>query len=188
MTAFYDNRLTENFHQEAIALDTNVLSSLFLDKMYWEDFMNIFSANQLLIDPIVKLEFLRGAFRVNAYEEQSKFLTSHRFTSMADNHDIQTKIYEHVFNVARIYSHQGNPSIPLGDIFIIARLAVYDQSVLFLTRDYGDFDTMLFDRKAIVSIERKLRNKLGPPEIVEHIQILQFNHEKYQVCLDTLPK
>lgn len=41
----------------------------------------------------------------------------------------EKKVYEKVFDIARIYSYKGNPNIPLGDIFIIARLSLYSYNV-----------------------------------------------------------
>lgn len=188
MAAFYNVDLKEKIQDEALVLDTNLLSSLFLDRKCLEDFMTIFPKNPLLLDPIVKLEFLRGAFRADTYKEQNDFLEYVRLGNMADNQDIQIKIYDYTFNIARICSHRENPNMPLADILIIGRLAVYEQTVFFITRDYDDFNTILFDRLGIVSLERKLKSKLGPREIVENFQILKFNHNKYKKCLETLPQ
>jgi predicted nucleic acid-binding protein len=153
------------------------------DKNFLIDFLNIFDDNIFLIDPVVRIEFLRGAYKNDIYKERTSFLEFEKFQSMRDHHLTEKKVYENVFDIARIYSHKGNSNIPLGDIFIIARLAIYNYNVLFITRDFSDFDSILFDRIAIVSIERKLKNR----DQVEHIQILRFNQTKYSKCLSSLP-
>ncbi len=186
MSAFYDPNVISEIKKELLVLDNNILSSLSGDPDYLTTFMQIFKANNLLIDPIVRIEFLRGAFKNNAYEEQKKFLEFEKFNNMMDNQIIQKKVYERVFDIARIYSHKGNPSIPLGDIFIIARLSIYLYNVLFITRDYSDFDSILFDRVGVVSIERKLKDKVKQATL-EHIQILKFNSSKYNKCMEQLP-
>ena len=182
MNVHYDPQVIEEIKERYLVIDTNVLSSCSSDKDFFKSFLDIFKNNYILIDPIVKLEFLRGAFREETYKEKSKFLEFEKFNMMVDHQEIYKNIYEKAFDIARIYSHNGNSGIPLGDIFIIARLATLNENYLFLTLDKSDFSTLLFDRLAVLSFERKIR-----VEVLEHLQILKFNNSKYKECFKKLP-
>src|SRR5438067_1072027 len=116
MNSYYNEELIKNIQSELLVLDTNVLSSLATDKEYLQEFLKIFERNTLLIDPIVKIELLRGAFKVGAYEELLKFLEFEKFDNMIDNIQLREKLYSSAINIARICSHHENPSIPLGDL------------------------------------------------------------------------
>ena len=168
-----------------IIADTNVLSAWSSSTDYYQAFFNIFQNNSIWIDPIVKLEFLRGAYQEKTYKEKTNFLKIEKFSTLVDHQDIYKKVYITAFNIARIYSHHGKPNVPLGDILITARLEV-GKDFLFLTEDIEDFPTLLFDRLCIITFERK-RNK-DNSEYLEHLQLIQFNQEKYKKCLVNLPQ
>lgn len=183
MNSHYNPQLIEEIKSELLVLDNNVLSSLASDHDYLKEFLKIFKNNILLIDPTVKIELLRGAFKIDAYNELLKFLEFQRFDNMVDNVHVLQSMYKNAIDIARVYSHHDNPSIPLGDLLITARLSIYHFDVLFLTRDKGDFGTLLFDRLGVVSIERKFKKKDG----IDHINIFRFNHSKLSKCLKSLP-
>lgn len=182
MNAYYNPQTIEKIRGTYLVFDTNVLGSYSSDVEFFKTFNEIFKDNIILIDPIVKLEFLRGAFREQTYKEKSRFLEYEKFSTMVDHQEIYKKTYENAFNIARIYSHNGKSSIPLGDILIISRLASYKENCLFITLDKSDFSTLLFDRIAIFTFERKVKT-----EVLEHIQLLRFNQSKYRKHLSNLP-
>src|SRR5262249_53720862 len=103
-----------------------------------------------------------------------------------DHADIYKKVYMNAFDIAKIYAFNGNPNIPLGDLFIVSRLMAYDKNYLFATLDKSDFSTVLFDRIGIISIERQSLNKDRPRDVVDHISILKFNQVKYKTLLSKL--
>ncbi|MBI2074570.1 MAG: hypothetical protein HYT83_01890 [Candidatus Levybacteria bacterium] len=186
MNVYYDSLKLGTIKNKYLVLDTNVLSSCSSDVEYYKVFFEIFKANPILIDPIVKLEFLRGAYKEQTYKEKNKFLTIEKFFPMADHQDIYKRMYDNAFNIARIYSHHGRSDVPLGDILITARFGIYKDDRLFLTEDMNDFLTLLFDRISIITFE-KIRNK-DKSEYLEHTQLLRFNHKKYEDCLKNLPE
>lgn len=185
MNVYYDTNTISVIKDSYLVPDTNILSACSSDVDYYKTFFQIFKNNSILIDPIVKLEFLRGAYREKTYKEKAEFLRIENFLLMVDHNDIYKKIYKNAFNIARIYSHHGKSDIPLGDILITSRLEVYKDERLFFTEDISDFSSLLFDRIGIITFER-IRNK-DKLEYLEHAQVLKFNHQKYQVCLKNLP-
>jgi len=169
-----------------IIIDTNVLSDSSSDPEFYQTIYGILKNNPILIDPIVKLEFLRGAYIEKTYREKSAFLKIEIFNPMVDHQDIYKKVYDSAFNIARIYSHNKKSNIPLGDILITARQEVQNSdNYYFLTEDREDFTALLFDRVAIISFERF--NKDGQ-DYLQHLQLLKFNHKKFKKCLDNLPQ
>lgn len=168
-----------------LVLDTNVLTSCASDADYFQEFLSIFKNNHLLIDPIVKVELLRGAVAINAYEELVTFLSFERFDYMKDNFSTLNKIYSSSIDIARVYNHHEKPKMPLGDLLIAGRLSLYAFDVLFLTKDNNDFGTLLFDRLGVVSIERKIKKRGAA---IDHINIYQFNQQKLEECLSKFPE
>lgn len=184
MKVYYESSKLTPHKEKYLVPDTNILSSCSLSGDYFTEFLKMFSENSILIDPIIKLEFLRGAYQENTYKEKKTFLEYENFFDMVDHQEIYKNVYSTAFNIARIYSHHGKPEVPLGDILITARLAVYKDGRLFLTADKTDFSTLLFDRVDIITFE-KITSK---SEILEVTQLLTFNIEKYKTCLKSLPK
>jgi hypothetical protein len=100
-----------------------------------------------------------------------------------DHQEIYKTVYDTAFKVGHILAHKGNTSVPLGDLLIVSRLLTYPNA-FFLTLDKDDFSTVIFDRIHIVSIEKKVKNK----SILEHIQVIEFNRQKFQSCMKELPE
>lgn len=85
-------------------------------------------------------------------------------------------------NVLGSYSSDVEFFKTFNEILIISRLASYKENCLFITLDKSDFSTLLFDRIAILTFERKVK-----AEVLEHIQLLRFNQSKYRIHLSDLP-
>lgn len=139
-----------------------------------------------LIDPIIQLEFLRGEYKNDIYQKKSDFLKYELFSLMTDHQQIYAKIRNNAIMIGRIHAQNKQKDVPLGDLLITARLMEYTSSCLFLTEDHNDFPTTLFDRCAVISIEKKGKQNTGL--VIEHMYLLQFNMEKYTKCVDNLPK
>lgn len=185
ISAYFNPKIIDDIKGCYLVIDTNILTSCASNNEYFDLFLDIFKYNYFLIDPIVKLEFIRGASG-KLFEDKNKFLEFDKFQSMLDHYDIYRKVYANTFVIAKIYANCGNPNIPLGDLFIVSRLMVYDRNYLFVTLDKSDFSTVLFDRVGVVSIERKSGNKNRQIDIIDHISLLRFNEEKYKICLSKI--
>ena len=184
MAIHFDQNSIAKIKDEYIVIDTNVLSDIASDVAFYKDFVTIFDQNPILIDPIVRLEFLRGAYIESTYREKTEFLKYEKFMKMVDHQDIYKKVYDIAFDIARIYSHNKNPQVPLGDILVTARLKV-QENCYFLTEDNKDFSTLLFDRLAVFSFERINKDR---QEYLQHLQLLRFNTNKFDKCLKNLPQ
>jgi len=182
--AYFNPAFIKSIEGKYLVLDNNVLTSLVSSPEFYSSFVSIFKSNPFLLDPIVKLEFLRSAYTEDIYTNKLKFLELEKFSLMPDHQEIYKKIMIHAKRIAQIQSKIGHPKTPLGDILIMARLMQCAENHLFVTMDKGDFTTLLFDRLGIVSIEKCSDNKDG---VLEHISILSFNKEKYQKCFNDLP-
>lgn len=186
MNTHFDPKKIVGIKGKYIILDTNVLSDSSSDAEFYKTIYKILENNPILIDPIVKLEFLRGAYAEKTYREKNTFLKIEIFSLMADHQDIYKKVYDSAFNIARIYSHNKKSNIPLGDILITARQEVQGgRDCYFLTEDKEDFTSLLFDRIAIFSFERINRDG---HDYLQHLQLLKFNHQKFKKCLENLPQ
>jgi len=184
MIIHYNPKIICDIASKYIVIDNNVLADSASDPEFYTTLYGIFKKNPILIDPIVKLEFLRGAYLEKTYKEKNDFLRIEIFHPMIDHQDIYKKVYNSAFNIARIYSHHKKPSVPLGDILITARQEVQGDDTLFLTEDEEDFTTLLFDRITVLSFERINKDDI---EHLQHLQLLKFNHEKYKKCYKSLP-
>ncbi len=188
INAYYNPQNILDLKNKPLTIDTNIISLLFSDKLFFQQFCSIFKNNDLLIDPIIKLEFLRGVFIESIFKQKNIFLQFEKFCPLPDHQEIYVKVNEYAFKIARIYSHNKQYDVPLGDIFIMARLAVNNH--LFITHDEKHFDNLLFDRITVITIERNYySNKFSRNvDVLEHFQIVAFNHHKLNSCLERFPK
>ena len=92
MPAYFDPSLIDQLTGYLI-IDTNVLHSCFTDPKFFVDFMVITKNTQLLIDPIVRLEFMRGAYQENLYAEKRAFLEYDKFYIMTDHYQMYKDLY-----------------------------------------------------------------------------------------------
>lgn len=184
MSAYYNPSIIEGIKDQQLVIDTNILNSCFTNENYFTIFISVFENNPLLIDPIVKIEFMRNAYIATDLNKKENFLKFNKFYGITDHQEIFRKTMENSHNISRIYAHNGNPRIPLGDLLIIARLKNYYDRQLFLTLDKSDFSTILFDRVGVISIEKISKDHHN---ILEHIVILKFNKKKYEDCFNKLP-
>ena len=186
MAVFFNPSDINKLKKFRIVIDTNILAICSADEIFLQNFLDTFSRNIRLIDPIIKLEFLRGAKTDSLFEKKKKFLEFNGFYDMPDHYAIYNKVKEHVFDIARIYAHHNIPDIHLGDLLITARLMYYCEANIFATLDQQDFKTLLFDRWAVVSIESSPVKSDKKSTSLEHVVLLQFNEKKFKECLKKL--
>jgi len=187
MKSFFDSSFIKLIKKSNLVIDTNILAACSTDPEFFKTFKFIFKENIILIDPIVKFEFLKGTQTDSLFNKKSEFLKFNEFYDMTDHFDIYRKVYENAINIARIYSHHGKTDIKTGDVFIISRLMLYP-NYFFITLDKSDFTSLLFDRASVVSIEHNSPNNKSDSIILEHICVLKFNDDKYNLCKAKLCK
>lgn len=188
MGVFYNPQDLANISDKYLIVDTNILAFCSTDSEFLGEFLKIFAKNIRLIDPVVRLEFLRGAQTDSLYQKKSDFLKSNEFYDITDHFDIFKKVRQDAEDISRIYTHFQSPDVPLGDLFITARLKHHYKTHLLLTLDQQDFTTLLFDRVATVSIESSIGRNKFKSRTLHHIVALKFNEEKFEECIRRIKK
>lgn len=187
MSVFYNPDLIKDLKGYLVP-DTNVLSSCISNPLFFGEFIKITQNTTILIDPIVKLEFKRGAYQEHLLKEKQKFLEYEGFNPMMDHQRIHMDTADRALDVSRVYCHHGKTNMPLGDLLIIARMSIYKRPIIFATLDKDDFTPLLFDRIGIATFVREIAGKQGKTDVIEVIQFLSFNHDRFTKYLDRLPK
>ncbi len=184
MSVFFDPSLSSKI-TDNIVPDTGVLSLMALDPIFFSEFRDLSKNACILIDPTVKLEFLRGEYQEHLLEDKLKFLEYKQFYNMIDHYQIHKNVFNNALTISRIYAHNKKTNLKLGDNLIISRLALYSEPVLLATLDKHDYGSMLFDRIGAVVIERTTREM---DDILSIMQLLRFNADKFHTCISRLPR
>lgn len=184
MTAFYDPSFTKSIEHRKLVVDTNILAICSTDLLFLKSFKAIFEKNYLLLDPVVRLEFLKGTQTASLFKKKEQFLEFNAFYNMPDHQELFTKVNTNALNIARIYAHH-KTEIKLGDTLIISRLMLYPDYLL-VTEDKNDYATMLFNRLGVISLEHETLNHPIEKLALQHMSVLQFDFDKYQSCLTKL--
>jgi predicted nucleic acid-binding protein len=183
MQPYFDSTLVNKLDSNLV-LDTSVLSFCMSDPAHFKFIVDLTCKSELLIDPVAKLEFLRGAYQEHVLKERLVFLAFERFKNMQDHYKVHHDTADRALLVSRVYTHNGKSDIPLGDLLIISRLSLYRETMMLATFDKNDFNSILFDRIGIVTIERYTKDKKDTFSI---LQLLKFNQKKFSDCCDKLP-
>lgn len=93
MPAYFDANKIEKISGLHLIIDTNVLSSCSSDVEYLYTFITLFKENYILIDPIVRLEFLRTAYTEELYIKKASFLQYNHFNVLTDHQEIFRKTF-----------------------------------------------------------------------------------------------
>lgn len=178
MNKYHLNRQElQQFSSSYIIFDTHVFSTMVEDADFCDELQQLFPKGTFIIDPIVRLELLRGAYTKEHYSKKINILQYERFHDIVEHQEMFIKSNYFAYRIGLILAHEGYPSVPLGDLFIMARLAAFPKMYLF-TKD-KDFSSILFDHSLVISVERKSR--------MEHYSLLKFNQVKFDSCIKTVP-
>ena len=165
MNKYHLNRQElQQFSSSYIIFDTHVFSTMVEDADFCDELQQLFPKGTFIIDPIVRLELLRGAYTKEHYSKKINILQYERFHDIVEHQEMFIKSNYFAYRIGLILAHEGYPSVPLGDLFIMARLAAFPKMYLF-TKD-KDFSSILFDHALVISVERKSR--------MEHYSLLKF--------------
>lgn len=186
MVAFYNPSDIKTIGKSYIVPDTNILALCSSDEQFLGSFTEVFQDNIKMLDPTVKLEFLKGAQTDSLYQKNRQFLQYQELYEMADHFDIYNKMKLDVENISRVYAHHGATKVPLGDVLITARIKYHAADHMLVTLDQQDFTALLFDRIAVVSIESKDIKDRMAQSVLHHVLVLRFNLDKYDACLKKL--
>lgn len=157
--------VSENFKQivssKHIYLDTNILSGLFTHKDSLEAFFSIMVDSFLMLDPYIRLEFLRDIFVSDQVSNREEFLNQPIFFPAIDHQQIYNNIVNtnslllsQVFALYRQKSKAGGKaSWSTVDLLLAARVMGYKEKALLLTGDRNDFPACAFETIGVLTIE-----------------------------------
>jgi len=186
MSAYFDPSLGDRIKGYIIP-DTNILSLMSCDTNFFTLFLKLSKNAQILIDPTAKLEFLRGDYQEHFLNDKLRFLTYEGFLTMLDHYKMHRDVYEIALTISRIFAQNGKTKINFGDLLIMSRIAIYPQTtpMILATLDSNDFNTLIFDRIGIITLDRITKDKKDAFSIV---QFLQFNKDKLTECTAKIPQ
>ncbi len=186
MAAFYNPDDLETLVNWNLIIDTNILITCSTDPAFLYEFHQVFHQSKRLVDPIARLEFLRNTPTDSLYSKKLDFLKLNEFYEMTDRHELYFQTKTDAELISRVYSHHRKPNVPLGDLFITAKIKNHCSTHLFVTLDQQDFTTLLFDRITSVAIESMPSKNEFHGTSLYHVILLKFNNDKYSKCLSKL--
>ncbi|MBN1779412.1 MAG: hypothetical protein JW816_04340 [Candidatus Buchananbacteria bacterium] len=171
-----------------IFLDNDFLNALFDDEDLFKLSIKLFPVNHMMIEPFVRIEFLRDTFRPEQYNLKADFIqkkvfceaTNHQeiFLGLQDNMLVLSKIYRHQKQAKRI-SDKCGPSIV--DLVLAARLVYYSDSSVLITGNKKDFPARIFDCVGSIVCE----DELGVTKV---FYVLELNIKKFTECHEQLSR
>lgn len=183
MSLHYDKTEQAQLRDKFVFIDTNVLAESFKDEQFLESLTSLFPERQFLVDPLVKFEFLRDTYLPEEVRLRHEFISDENyFIVTPDNQSIFSQVQKNAILLSRILRHKNQKSVPIVDLFVMAKVALYSGSSVLVTRDFTDFTSILFDRLNIFTFTRQMKNK----EEILHFQIVSFNNEKFAVAENEL--
>lgn len=177
-----------NFNLEKIKgkyvfLDNDYLGFLFNDPEILNESVEYFNSCQchLTIDPLTKLEFLRGVFAPEQSNLKEKFIDGGLFVLAVNHPEVFNKIQENFLILSKIYAQNGIPKVGTIDLLLASRMALQSNNSVFATSNKKDFPSFLFDILNIFNFEQT-------DGTMRSICILSFNKNKFVSCYEKLQK
>ena len=142
--------------QSFILLDTNILIDAIKNPSAYQPLFDLFEENdcKALLDPNVRIEFLRGARTQNELKLHKDFLITIFGTESADL-SVSVDIYEIARKLMWCAQLNENKHIKLPDALIGAQIYKYRTThgnLLLATRNHVDFPPFLFERKSTINL------------------------------------
>jgi hypothetical protein len=177
--------VSENFKDSIpnkyIYLDTNVLSGLFNHKDSLEGFFSIMIDSFIILDPYIRLEFLRDIFVSEQISNREEFLNQPIFFPAIDHQ----QIYNNIVNINSLLLSQvfalhrqkskfgGKASWSTVDLLLAARVMGYKEKALLLTGDRNDFPACVFETIGVLTLES---NKSG---LLNNFYLLKYDEDSF---------
>lgn len=159
-----------------ILLDTNVLIDSAKFPEDFSIFYNFLQENNIIsiLDPTIRLEFIRGAQTRKDKELFEVFLNE---TVGSDRIELKPseKIFGIAENIALITAQVNNAKMDLGDCLIAAQMASIKTDLLIATQNHQDFPAALFDRLHVEIIPVSETGK------IKTVGIYKMNKGNYEI-------
>lgn len=167
-----------------VFIDNDALGFMFSDFEIAKYLQELFSNNDILLDPLIKIEFLRDIYDPKQMEKRFKFLKPEIFydvilTKDNFNHSIETSL-----ELSKIFANKnsGGGSRPgTIDLFFMSRFIKYSDNAHLFTGNSRHFPQEVFDTKGILT-------HVCADSSNRTFSLLEFSKKKYQNCLQDLNK
>ena len=170
---FFDRDKQKSLQSSWVFLDTGILIDSCNHEICYQTLLELFPDQSFVIDPFVRLEFLRNTFEPKFVQKKESMIAEEPFVS-ATSH---TQVFEQVLNNALALSRTITQKFKRGhydpsaiDLIVMGRAMLYRSSYI-VTSDFGDFPSQIFPKKNIISME------VGNGDKLTQWQILQFDTE-----------
>lgn len=165
-----------------IYLDNDFLRALSENAGFAKNIYKLLIKSHLVIDNLVRLEFLRDIFIPNQKENKEKFISNNFFEAPALCSETFIKLQENALLLSRIYKHQiqekhkniACKASPV-DLLLAARIMLNCEKELLITGNKKDFPSSIFDVIRILPYECKQGNIIP-------FCIIKFNKNKFDKC------
>jgi hypothetical protein len=162
-----------------IYLDSDFLKVLSEDINFAQNIYKILIKNYLVIDNLIRLEFLRDIFIPEQKADKEKFINSNFFQQSILHPEVFTKQQENALLLSKIYKQQirntkkntACHSSPV-DLLLAARLMLNYVRELLITGNKKDFPSCIFDIIHIFPYELKQGNIIP-------FCLIKFNKDKF---------
>lgn len=160
--------------------DSDFLSELYESEEVFTSVLKLLNANPLLIDPLVRFEFLRSVFLPKQFNLKRKFIMQEIFIDPASHQEIFTKLQENALLLSQIYAHHGSgKGASFIDLLLGARIMFQYSVSLLITGNKKDYSSTIFDVEGIINIEKNDGD-------IKSYCILSFNNGRFQSRLKQL--
>ncbi len=166
-----------------ILTDTCFLLEQFNNEEFLKVSLRIFSESYLMVEPLIKLEFLRDIYTPEQIAMREEFISKDIFVPAPLHSDIYKQIHDNALAISKIYGHnknkhQANASVV--DLILGARMLLTDSSYLLITANVKDFPSILFDLLGTIVFRENGNGKL------KTFGVLAFSRKKWEASLERL--
>jgi len=183
MSIVLSDNISSVLKDRYILLDTCFLSEQLHDEEFLKKSFSLFSESYLIIEPLVKLEFLRDIFLPGEKFLRKKFIEKDAFIPAPLHADIYQKIFDNALTISRLYKQNNNrhrATPKLVDLILVARIVLTNFNYLLITRDVNHFPAILFDLVATIVVRQDKESEL------RSFGVLELNVDKFNGLLDKL--
>jgi hypothetical protein len=160
--------------------DTNFLSVLHYDIDALIQFLELAKRGSLIIDPLIRFEFLQSVYLPQQRQILEKFIDNDKvFLPATEHQSIFKLVSENALTLSYLYAHNGCKSASLVDMFLASRV-ILNGRALIVTADRRDYSPALFSLVGTLSYERNGKNDMGQ---ITCFSVLEFSKSKYEDAL-----
>ena len=181
---FSDKSAPQVLKNSYVLLDTDFLGTIFSDEKCFKESMDLLGSSQLLVDPLIRFEFLRDIYVPEQRKLREDFIDNKSiFCPTPSHHEIYQKIQHNALILSLIYAHtrsihRASPSIV--DLYLAGRMMLVHGTYRLITGNTKDCPINIFDLETVINISQPISGNLQP------FGVLRFNIRKFNQAFKTL--